>query len=88
MDREPGRIYLENVPVEVQDHLFEGRKIEAIKLIREQSQLGLKDAKDMSEKIILELETKNGRKISALKSGCASLIVFAFSLGSIVFFQF
>ncbi len=46
-----------------------GRKIDAIKLYREQTQAGLKDAKDAVE----ALAAKHG--IASQKAGCASVLL-------------
>jgi len=80
--------------VAIQEALFDGKKIEAIKLYREQTGLGLKESKDAVEHIEEQLRTSSPdrfRRISASKanteisqnpvqsSGCASMIT-AFAL--------
>jgi len=46
MSDKPERQYLEDAPAEVQDLIYDGRKIQAIKLVRERMGLGLKEAKE------------------------------------------
>lgn len=68
---------------EIVSALADGNKIEAIKLYREASGVGLKDAKDAVEALIpklVEKEPEKYEKISKSGGGCASLIVFALLL--------
>ncbi len=61
--------------------LFAGRKIEAIKLFREQSGLGLAEAKEAIDKLENELRARSPDKFTAAKSGCLGVVVaFAASL--------
>jgi ribosomal protein L7/L12 len=43
-----------SVPGNVLNYLREGKKIDAIKVLRQETGLGMKDAKDMVEKVLLE----------------------------------
>lgn len=60
--------------------LEDGRKIEAIKIYREATEQGLKDAKEFIEALIPKLVEKDPEryeKIAKSGGGCSSLIVFA-----------
>lgn len=60
----------------VKEALFAGQKIQAIKLYREQTGVGLKEAKDAVEKLEAELRTSTpGQFAKPAKAGCASVIV-------------
>ncbi|MFK5924887.1 MAG: ribosomal protein L7/L12 [Verrucomicrobiota bacterium] len=59
--------------------LAEGRKIEAIKIYREATDKGLKDAKEFIDALIPKLVEKDPEKyeqIAKSGGGCSSLIVF------------
>ncbi len=64
--------------------IFRGRKIEAIKLHREHTGLGLKEAKDAVEAIEAALRKQSPEKFSAppKSGGCASVIVGCCALGA------
>jgi ribosomal protein L7/L12 len=69
---------LPNVSEEIVSLLEQGRKIEAIKLYREQSGAGLKEAKEAVEEI--------GRQRGiAMKSGCLGVILVGIGLGLLAF---
>ena len=68
----PEREYLDDVPQELQDLLYEGRKIEAIKLVCERKGLGLKDAKDRVETIQGRLRELAPEAFAASKAGCGA----------------
>ena len=58
--------------------IYGGRKIEAIKLVREAAGCGLKQAKEFVEKLAAELYAKEPRKFAAApsaKSGCVGLVL-------------
>lgn len=55
--------------------LFAGRKIEAIKLFREQSGLGLAEAKEAIDKLENELRARSPDKFTASRSGCLGVVV-------------
>ena len=60
----------------VKEALFAGQKIQAIKLYREQTGVGLKEAKDAVEKLEAELRTSTpGQFAKPSAAGCASVIV-------------
>lgn len=68
----------------IESLLFAGRKIEAIKLVREITGMGLADAKTFVDKHAKELGEAYPEKMPASKVGCggASLIFIILSLGS------
>ena len=58
--------------------IYGGRKIEAIKLVREAAGCGLKEAKEFVEKLAAELYAKEPQKFAAApsaKSGCVRLVL-------------
>jgi ribosomal protein L7/L12 len=57
--------------------LAEGRKIEAIKIYREATGKGLKEAKDFIDALVPELKSKDPEKYAKLSAGkgCAPVIV-------------
>lgn len=59
--------------------LFAGQKIEAIKIYREQTNAGLKEAKDAIEKLEAELRASSPEKFSAApaKAGCVGALLVA-----------
>jgi len=61
----------------IKDALFQGRKIEAIKLYREATHVGLAEAKDAVEKLELELRKVSPGKFSTTPSGkgCLGVLV-------------
>jgi len=52
------RQYLDKVPVELQDLLYAGRRIEAIKLAREKLGWGLKEAKERVDNVEAEMRSR------------------------------
>src|SRR6266513_1941783 len=66
----------ESEAAKIREELFAGRKIGAIKMLREATGLGLKDAKDVVEKLEEELRVSSPEKFSAKKGvGCAGVLV-------------
>ncbi len=59
----------------IQEALFKGDKIEAIKLYREGTNLGLKESKEAVEKLETELRQKSPERFTAKASGKSCLIV-------------
>ena len=59
----------------ITDSLLAGRKIEAIKIYREATGEGLKEAKEFIESLTDSLREKYPDKFPAAKKGCASVIV-------------
>jgi ribosomal protein L7/L12 len=55
--------------------LYQGRKIEAIKLLREHTGKGLAESKEAVEKLEQELRAKTPDKFTASKSGCFGVMV-------------
>ncbi len=60
---------------EITDCLLTGRKIEAIKIYREATGEGLKEAKEFIESLTNTLREKHPDKFPAAKAGCTSVIV-------------
>ena len=63
--------------VALADAIYSGQKIEAIKQLRAASGLGLKDAKDVVERLENELRAEHPERFSASakKSGCTAAAV-------------
>ena len=59
---------------EITDCLLAGNKIQAIKLYREASGEGLKEAKECIESLTATLREKHPDKFPATKAGCAPMI--------------
>ncbi len=68
----------------IQDALAAGRKIEAIKIYREATGKGLKEAKDFVEALSLRLKEEDPEKYTALSTsssgGCASVLLLGIGL--------
>ena len=64
--------------------IFQGRKIEAIKLYREMTGLGLKEAKDAVEELETSLRASAPDKFSAVSQGkgCMGIIVVGLLCGT------
>jgi hypothetical protein len=62
--------------------LADGRKIEAIKIYREATGKGLKEAKEFIDRLIAELQEKDPEKYAKLSqgSGCVSAVVLCLGL--------
>ncbi len=55
----------------IKEALFQGRKIEAIKLYRQQTGMGLKESKDAVERLEAELRASSPERFQATpKKGC------------------
>lgn len=69
-----------NISVEVwqqiEAHVFNNQKIEAIKIYREATGEGLKESKDAIEQIVLSLKKDNPHKFIPQKSGCGTTLFF------------
>ncbi len=62
----------------IRNAIFEGRAIEAIKLVRESAGCGLKEAKDFVDSYSAELRQKEPEKFrvaSTGRKGCAGLVL-------------
>ena len=59
---------------EVTDHLLAGRKIAAVKVYREATGVGLKEAKESVEALEASLREKHPDKFPAAKAGCGAMI--------------
>ncbi len=64
----------------IADSLLAGRKINAIKEYREVTGVGLKEAKEAIDELILSLSKEHPEIITANKSGCASVVLICFTL--------
>ncbi|MAX25145.1 MAG: hypothetical protein CMJ19_11640 [Phycisphaeraceae bacterium] len=61
---------------QVEELLFAGRKIEAIKLVREITGMGLKDAKEFVDQHTAHLREAYPDKMPQSKAGCGSAAMF------------
>ena len=71
------------------DALYGGRKIEAIKQLREMSGLGLKESKDIIDKLEAELRVTHPERFKTGKRkspGCVLLVVLLFPVAVLVWF--
>jgi hypothetical protein len=73
----------EDVVQHIRDALFAGRKIEAIKLYREHSGLGLKESKDFIERLERELREREPDRFTVPpgRGGCAAVAAVFFMAG-------
>ncbi len=71
------RKYMEKVPQNIQDAIFNGRKIEAIKYTREELGLGLKEAKEFVDKLSGALAKEFPDQMTAVPQakGCLVLVI-------------
>ena len=78
MSEESERKYVENVPTELQDLIYAGKKIPAIKLAREKLGLGLKEAKDRVEQAEAAMRAEFPEALPAKQAaGCGSALFVA-----------
>ncbi len=77
MPDQPNRRYLDDVPQELQDLIYAGQKIAAIKLVREKKGCDLKEAKDRVDAVQARLREQFPEDFAAGtgKSGCASVLL-------------
>ena len=69
--------------LEIQGHLSGGRKIQAIKVYREATGVGLKEAKDAMEAYYEKLRAEAPDRFpEQAKSGCAGAILIGFIMGA------
>lgn len=77
---------------EIEQAIFSGRKIEAIKIYRAAAGVGLKEAKEAVETLTSNLRLQSPDKFSASSSGCgtaaAVLIALAAGVGYFLFRNF
>lgn len=59
--------------MEIEDYLYNGRKIEAIKIFREYTGLGLKDAKEVLDQHETELRKKRPDRFKK-SGGCGTVV--------------
>ena len=68
----------------IKREIFAGRKIQAIKLYREQVSVGLAEAKDAVEKLEAELRASSPERFTApLGKGCFAVLVLGLLIGSV-----
>ena len=60
---------------QITDCLLAGQKIQAIKIYRDATGEGLKEAKESIESLTASLREKHPEKFPATKAGCTSVIV-------------
>ena len=82
MPQDQDQKYIGGVPLEIQDLVYAGRKIQAIKLAREKMGWGLKDAKERIDQVEQKLRTQSPEHFKAKqRAGCgtaaAACVVFA-----------
>ncbi len=86
MDEQPSQQEIEAIS----DALASGRKIEAIKIYREATGKGLKEAKEFIEELIQKLEEHDPERFAKLSQsgGCSSMVMLSIVLGclSVVWF--
>lgn len=70
------------------DALYAGRKIEAIKQLRQLSGLGLKESKDIIDHLEAELRAEHPERFTAPKKsgGCLALVILLFPLAVLLWF--
>ena len=69
---------------QIEDHLYNGRKIAAIKLMRQWGRVDLKDAKELVEQHEQELRAQNPTRFAKSKAGGCSTAVFVLAAGAVV----
>jgi len=78
------RQYLDDVPQEVQDLIYQGQKIQAIKLIREKMGLDLKAAKERVEEVAERLSEQFPDAVAARgNSGCGTTLLSVAALAAV-----
>ena len=78
-DGKPTRL-IDSVSEEARDLIYNGNKIEAIKKVREETGLGLKDAKDFVERSQRELAEEDPNYVPPQRAGCGALIAISTTL--------
>lgn len=74
---------------EILDAIKQRRKIEAIKIYREATGVGLKESKDFIDELTAKLLEEDPDSIQAAKAGCgAAMLAFMISLGGLLWCQF
>ena len=70
----------------IEEALFTGRKIEAIKLYRKSTGQGLKESKDFIDALELDLRRESPEKFLRpnRKGGCAAVLALLFACGAAV----
>jgi ribosomal protein L7/L12 len=65
---------------QIQTAIFAGRKIEAIKLHRTATGMGLKESKDFVEALEVELRSISPTKFAPQRKGCSTVLLLVFAL--------
>jgi hypothetical protein len=68
------------------DALYSGRKIEAIKQLRELSGLGLKESKDIIDRLESDLRAQHPERFTKPKSGCSVAVLLAVAVVGVLWF--
>lgn len=76
----PGESLGDDLMDQILDAIQQGRKIEAVKLYREQSGASLKDSKEFIERLTEELRLESPHA-AATSSGCGAVILLAIVIG-------
>ncbi len=75
-----------NVRAQIEAKLYAGRKIQAIKLYRAASGLGLKEAKDVVEAIEVTLRASHPDRFDKISSRKGCMLVLLVAMGAITTF--
>ena len=79
------RQYIEKVPQAIQDLLYDGQKIAAIKLARERMGWGLKEAKEKVEAVEAEMRTRFPGALPERRNvGCGAAVVACALIGAVI----
>lgn len=77
MDNAFSRQYVANAPREIQDLIYDGQKITAIKMVRQQTGSGLKEAKDQVDALEAQMRSSFPGALPEPKSGGCGTAVLA-----------
>jgi ribosomal protein L7/L12 len=70
------RQYLDDAPREIQDLIYAGRKIPAVKLARDQGRLGLREAKEQVEAIEARMRARFPAAMpEKMRLGCGAALI-------------
>ena len=66
------------------DALYSGRKVEAIKQLRELSGLGLKESKDIIDRLEADLRAQHPERFTKPKNGCSVAVLISAVIGGLL----
>lgn len=69
---------------QIEDHLYNGRKIAAIKLMRQWTGVDLKDAKELVEQHEQELRSQNPTRFAKSKAGGCATAMFVLAASAVI----